>query len=94
MDQEVGSVYPHAMGKLVIIFSVRLKGKLAAYLMFVSIWTLTRENLAVLLAKLKGADQTAHPRSLISAFVIRFLKSIYIPLAASKKYYIQARICS
>ena len=31
-----------------------------------------------------GADQPAHPRSLISAFVIRFLESIISRLAPSK----------
>ena len=31
-----------------------------------------------------GADQPAHPRSLISAFVIRFLKSIICKLAAGE----------
>ena len=31
-----------------------------------------------------GADQPAHPRSLISAFVIRFLKSIICKLATSE----------
>ena len=31
-----------------------------------------------------GADQPAHPRRLISAFVIRFLKSIISKLATSK----------
>ena len=32
----------------------------------------------------KGADQPAHPRSLISAFVIRFLESIISKLATSE----------
>ena len=32
----------------------------------------------------KGADQSAHPRSLISAFVFRFLKSIISKLATSE----------
>ena len=31
-----------------------------------------------------GADQPAHPRSLISAFVIRFLEGIICKLAAGK----------
>ena len=31
-----------------------------------------------------GADQSAHPRSLISAFVIRFLESIQCKLATSE----------
>ena len=35
-------------------------------------------------ANKKGADQPAHPRSLISAFVIRFLKSIISKLATSE----------
>ena len=32
----------------------------------------------------KGADRPAHPRSLISAFVIRFLESAICKLAAGK----------
>ena len=36
---------------------------------------LDAKTLALLLAKNKGVDQPAHPRSLISAFVIRYLKS-------------------
>ena len=32
----------------------------------------------------KGADQPAHPRSLISAFVIRFLKRIICKLATGE----------
>ena len=32
----------------------------------------------------KGADQPAHPGSLISAFVIRLFESIIVKLAASK----------
>ena len=35
-------------------------------------------------AKNKGADQPAHPHSLISAFVIRLLKNIISKLATSK----------
>ena len=33
------------------------------------------KNLTLLLANKKGADQPAHQRSLISAFVFRYLKS-------------------
>ena len=44
----------------------------------------TRENLSSGLANNTGADQPAHPRSLISAFVIRFLKSVISKLAASE----------
>ena len=32
----------------------------------------------------KGADQTAHPRSLISAVVVRFVKSIISKLATGE----------
>ena len=35
-------------------------------------------------ANKKGADQPSHPRSLISAFVIRFLKSIICKLATGE----------
>ena len=42
---------------------------------FNTIWAYTRETLTFLIAKNKGADQPAHPRSLISAFIIRCLNS-------------------
>ena len=42
------------------------------------------ENLSSVLAKNKGADQPAHPSSLISLFVIRLLESIISKLAASE----------
>ena len=41
----------------------------------------SRENLFLPYANNKGADQPAHPRSVISAFVVRCLDSI-IPLLA------------
>ena len=50
----------------------------------VTIWASTRENLSSMFANNKGADQPAHPRSLISAFVICVLKSIVSRLAMSK----------
>ena len=46
-----------------------------------------RENLFMPYANNKGADQPAHTRSLISAFVVRCLDSI-IPLLAKSKIYI------
>ena len=45
------------------------------------IWALTRENLSSGLANNKGADQPAHTRSLISAFVIGLLESRISKLA-------------
>ena len=36
----------------------------------------TKKNLSSGVAKNTGADQHAHPRSLISAFVVRILESI------------------
>ena len=39
------------------------------------IWAVTQKTLTLLLAKNKDADQPAHMRSLISTFVIRYLKS-------------------
>ena len=55
--------------------SIRLK-----WVVIVIIWASTRENLSSGFANSKGADQPAHPRRLISAFVIRFLESIIYKL--------------
>ena len=49
-----------------------------------TIWATSWENLFLPYANNKGADQPAHPRSLISAFVIRCLDSI-IPLVSIPK---------
>ena len=53
------------------------------------IWASSRENLSSGgggggSANNTGADQPAHPRSLISAFVIRFLKSTISTLATGE----------
>ena len=47
----------------------------------ISIWAMPRENLFMLhvYANNKGADQPVHPHSLISAFVVRCLRSIIEP---------------
>ena len=47
-------------------------------------WASLWENLFIPYANNKGADQPAHPRSLISAFVVRCLDSIIHILAKSK----------
>ena len=44
-------------------------------------WTMSWENMFLPYANNKGADQPAHPRSLIGAFVVRCLDSI-IPILA------------
>ena len=44
----------------------------------------SRETCLLSFANNKGTDQPAHPRSLISAFVIRFLESTIYNLATSK----------
>ena len=49
-----------------------------------AIWATSWENLFMPYTNNKGADQPAHPRSLISAFVVRCLDSI-IPLLAKSK---------
>ena len=60
--------------------NVKLSAKLTSI-----IWALTRENLSSRgFANNTGADQPAHPRSLISAFVIRCLESIICKLAAGE----------
>ena len=43
---------------------------------FKDIGSVTRENVLQGFANNKGADQPTHPRSLVSAFVIRLLESI------------------
>ena len=47
-------------------------------------WASTRENLSSGFANNTGADQPAHPRSLISAFVIRFFESTICKLATGE----------
>ena len=47
------------------------------------IWASTLENLSSGLTNNKGTDQLAHPRSLISAFGIRFLDFSIIPKLAT-----------
>ena len=50
---------------------------------FISV-AMSREKLLLLYANNKGADLLAHPRSLISTFVVRCLDSI-IPLVSISK---------
>ena len=45
---------------------------------FTIIWAFTQENLTLMHTNNKGADQLAHPRSLVSAFVIPYLKGMAI----------------
>ena len=47
-----------------------------------------RENLTLLHARTKCADQSVHPRSLTSAFVIRSLERIKVKLAAKIKIFL------
>ena len=47
-------------------------------------WALERENLSLVFVNNKGADQPAHPRSLISTFVILLLECIISKLATCK----------
>ena len=48
------------------------------------IWASTRENLSLVFANNKGADQPVHPHRLISPFVIRFLQSVISKLATDE----------
>ena len=59
-------------------FSLMFKSRKLLYMTFISvtIWATSWENLFMPYANNKGADQPAHPRSLISAFVVRCLDSI------------------
>ena len=51
---------------------------------FVHIWATSWENLLLPCANNKCADQPAHPRSLISAFVVRCLDSIILLVSISE----------
>ena len=55
-----------------------------ACLIFSHIWATSWENLFMQYANNKGADQPAHPRSLISAFIVRWLDST-IPILAKSE---------
>ena len=50
----------------------------------VNIWATAQENLSSGVQTTEGADQSAHPRSLISAFVIRLLENFISKLATSE----------
>ena len=50
----------------------------------ICIWASSRENLSSGFANNTGADQPAHPRSLISAFVFRLLESTICKLATGE----------
>ena len=50
----------------------------------VSIWATSRENLFMPYANNKGADQPAHMRILISAFVVCCLGSLILPVSISE----------
>ena len=66
--------------RLILIWiSIRVAFKHPAH-----IWATSWENLILPCANNKGADQPAHPRSLISTFVVRFLDSVIHVLATSE----------
>ena len=54
----------------------------------------TRENLSSGVANNTGADQPAHPRRLISAFVISFLESIIRKLGTGELFILQLHVVS
>ena len=53
-----------------------------------------RENLSLWFANNKGADQPAHPRSLISAFVVRLIGKDHIYTCYKQIFKILASLCS
>ena len=60
------------------------KCHIVGYHMLCIIWAWTREKLSSGVCDNTGADQPAHPRSLISAFVIRFVESIICKFATGE----------
>ena len=94
--------YNHAVDctsqKMVMIppqgLSVGFKNK-CAFAHPTCIWAVTRENLCLRwFANNKGADQPAHPRNLISSFVIHVLESIISRHAMKENFYFLASLCS
>ena len=63
------------------IFTIYVSAKDSHRVLAFLIWATSWENLLMPYANIKGADQPAHPRSLISAFVVCCLDSI-IPLVS------------
>ena len=57
-------------------------------------WTLSGENPSSGFADNTGTDQPAHLRSLISAFVIRFLESIISTTCYERNFNFLASLCS
>ena len=59
-----------------------------------STWASTQDNLSSGVVNNKGTDQSAHPRSLISAFAIRYLESIISKLTTIKVLNFLTSLCS
>ena len=49
-----------------------------------NIWALMHENLALFQVNKKGADQTVHPHSLISTFIVCCVESLIVTLDTCK----------
>ena len=60
----------------------------------ICIWASTQENLSSRRGNNKVADQPAHPYSLISAFVIHYLKSRVASFGNMQNFNILASLCS
>ena len=90
----MGYAPPRAMGRLVLIFSVRLKGKFAAYVMFVSILDLdTRKPGIAVWGHQKCRPDCASTQS--DKRLCYSLSEKYCYSSGCKQNYnIQARICS
>ena len=71
----VGFIIVHVFGKLLLQCTRATSGLLVLRVLYTYIG-LTRETLYSRFANNKGADQPAHARSLISAFVIRLLEDV------------------
>ena len=49
-----------------------------------TVWALSQENLTLVHGNNKGADQPAHPRSLVSPYAVPFLERIIAELVTCK----------
>ena len=68
-------MFPSLLSLIRFIYNRRVDRWRPGSLVFSIFMDVNVRNPTLMLANNKGADQPAHPRSLISAFVIRYLKS-------------------
>ena len=95
IDGQVSSNEKISKWRYSIIFKVNenLRHRKLIIMQIGCIWATSWENLLLPYANNKGTDQTAHPCSLISAFVVRCLDSITPLVVIFKNFKTLASLC-